>query len=60
MNDYRQLAVRYLKQNKKRTIITIAGTAFMVMILFVVVYFKDIKGLILYSFGLLKEMLGMD
>ena len=33
---------------------------FMVMILFVVVYFKDIKGLILYSFGLLKEMLGMD
>ena len=30
------------------------------MILFVVDYFKDIKGLILYSFGLLKEMLGMD
>ena len=36
MNDYRQLAVRYLKQNRKRTIITIAGTAFMVMILFTV------------------------
>lgn len=34
MKDYRMLAVRYLKQNKQRSIITILGTTLTVMILY--------------------------
>lgn len=34
MNDYRQLAIRYLKNNKKRTFLTILGAALSTMILF--------------------------
>ncbi len=34
MNDYKQLAVRYLKHNKKRTFLTIFGVAISAMILF--------------------------
>lgn len=34
MKDYRQLAIRYLKNNKKRTLLTILGAALSTMILF--------------------------
>lgn len=34
MNDYKQLASRYLKHNKKRTLLTILGVALSTMILF--------------------------
>lgn len=34
MNDYRQLAIRYLKNNKKRTLLTILGAALSTMVLF--------------------------
>ncbi len=34
MNDYRKLAIRYLKNNKKRTFLTILGAALSTMILF--------------------------
>lgn len=34
MNDYKQLANRYLKHNKKRTVLTILGVALSTMILF--------------------------
>lgn len=34
MNDYKQLASRYLKHNKKRTVLTIFGVAISTMILF--------------------------
>ena len=34
MKDYKQLAVRYLKHNKKRTLLTILGVALSTMILF--------------------------
>ena len=34
VKDYKQLAVRYLKHNKKRTLLTILGVALSTMILF--------------------------
>lgn len=36
MNDYRKLAVRYLKMNRKRCIVTIVGVAVAVTILYVI------------------------
>lgn len=35
MNDYKELAVRYLQMNKRRTAITISGVSIAVMVLFV-------------------------
>lgn len=40
MTDYRQLAVIYLKHNKKRCLVTVMGVALCVVILFVIMNFR--------------------